>query len=142
MPNQPISAVALLPDPSPAASVPVIDPAQPRRNFRLDAAGFRALLGTGERTAATVLHGDGVYRATAPRAGSYAETIIGDGIRREFAVEHDLGTTDVAVTVRDPLDRNAEVPTVDNLAPTPDLVIIQLIEPLPFGVPLRILVRT
>lgn len=74
--------------------------------------------------------------------GSYAETIRGDGVRREFTVAHGLGSTDVTVTVRDPSDRNARVHGVDDLAPTPDTVVIQLAEPLPAGVPLRIIVRT
>ena len=66
MPDRPISAVPLLPNPSPQASIPAIDPtANPRGNFRVDAAGLRALLGAGERTAATVLHGDGAWREPA-----------------------------------------------------------------------------
>lgn len=64
MPDKPISAVPLLPNPSPQASLPAVDPGtNPRGNFRVDSDGLRAMLGTGERTAATVLHGDGVYRA-------------------------------------------------------------------------------
>ena len=72
---------------------------------------------------------------------SYAETITGDGATREFTVTHGLGSTDVTVTVRDPLDRNARVHGVDDLAPTPDTVVIQLAEPLPAAAPLRIIVK-
>jgi hypothetical protein len=41
-------------------------------------------------------------------AAKYAETITGDGVETEFAVEHDLGTTDVVVQVFN-LVTNAEV---------------------------------
>ena len=99
MPDKPISAVPLLPNPTPSASIPAIDPdTNPRGNFRLDAAGLRALLGTGERTAATVLHGDGVYRpAAAPAAQSYLHQQTTPAVT--WTIPHGLGRYPGAVVL-------------------------------------------
>lgn len=75
-------------------------------------------------------------------AGSpyFATTVYGDGTSSTFSIAHMLNTTDVFVTVRDPNDGNAQVPGVDNQAPTPDVVTIILGGPPPAGAPLRIIV--
>lgn len=73
-------------------------------------------------------------------SASYAETVFGDGIRSAFEVTHGLGTQDVNVVARDPLDDFARVPQVDDLTPTPDTARVVLGAPLANGVPLRIIV--
>lgn len=71
---------------------------------------------------------------------SFAAPLTGDGIRKLFIVQHDLGTTDVSITVQDPLDGNAEIPGLDKRAPTPDTAEVEFGAPPAIGVPFRIIV--
>lgn len=85
---------------------------------------------------------DALAASASSSSASFATTVFGDGATASFTVHHGLGSTDVAVEVRDPLDGNARVPGVDDLAPTPDTVVVQLAAPPAPGVPLRVIVKT
>ncbi len=78
--------------------------------------------------------------ASPATATSYAETIMGDGIKNSFVITHNLGTYDVIVVLRNPLDANAEVPMTDNLAPTPNTVEIVMTSPFTKDAALRVIV--
>lgn len=121
---------------------PVEESAAPLAFFSLDVAvEFRTPDGEGV-TLADLPPVTGVFGpAPSPSSGSYAATVVGDGVAASFTVRHGLGTTDVSVEVRDPQDGNARVASVDDLAPTPDTVVVQFAQPLPDGAPLRIIIK-